>query len=62
MGRTDVVARMVIELANTRHTEVVCKCFEGLVILGHADALVEIALMVAQMDRADAIAKVRAYT
>ncbi|CAL8464295.1 g3830 [Coccomyxa elongata] len=58
MGRVDVVARMVIELVNTRHTNVVCACFRGLVMSGHGDALAQVALTVADMDRPDVIATV----
>lgn len=58
MGRVDVVARMVIELVNTRHTNVVCACFRGLVMSGHGDALAQVAFTVAEMDRPDVIATV----
>ena len=54
----DVVARMVVQLVNTRHTNVVCASFQGLVMSGHGDALAEVALTVAEMDRPDAIATV----
>ncbi|BDA49835.1 hypothetical protein COCOBI_14-4550 [Coccomyxa sp. Obi] len=58
MGRVDVVARMVIELVNTRHTAVVCACIETLVMTGHADSLADVALTVADMDRPDVVATV----